>query len=77
LRASRSPGSCSRLNLFLKPILTILGAPLHMITLGLSLEGIVALAYLVDGLTSAFRVRARGDGDRGPRPSPAPVFRTS
>jgi putative membrane protein len=43
------------LNAFLRPILVILGAPLHIITLGLSLflvnVGIIALtAYLVDGL---------------------------
>jgi putative membrane protein len=43
------------LNLFLKPILTILGAPLHIMTLGLSLflvnMAIIALtAYFVDAL---------------------------
>jgi putative membrane protein len=43
------------LNLFLKPILTILGAPLHIITPGLSLflvnMAIIALtAYFVDAL---------------------------
>jgi putative membrane protein len=43
------------LNTFLKPILTILGLPLHVITLGLSLllvnVAIIALtAYLVDAL---------------------------
>lgn len=43
------------LNLFLKPLLTILGAPLHIMTLGLSLflvnMAIIALtAYFVDAL---------------------------